>query len=55
MKGADQARFYKIAFGSLRETQAILMLLDLECSLTYEKSDMLAGSIYNLLKCYKAK
>ncbi|MGE3387240.1 MAG: four helix bundle protein [Bdellovibrionales bacterium] len=46
--GKDRVRFFKIAFGSLRETQALLDILnekDLEA-----KADRLAAGLYNLIR-----
>ena len=47
--GADRTRFYRIAFGSLRECQAVL---DLNPQLSWLKIDAsrLGGSLYRL--CY---
>ena len=45
----DRRRFYQIALGSLRETQALLKILksdDLICD-----ADRLGGMIYRLLQC----
>ena len=45
----DRRRFYKIAFGSLRECQAILLLVRDSASLT-EQADKLAAHIYKLIQ-----
>jgi four helix bundle protein len=48
----DQRRFYSIAFGSLRECQAII---DLELSENEEVSDLadiLAAHLYRLIESY---
>jgi four helix bundle protein len=47
---ADQRRFYRIAFGSLRESQAILALEGQEEALLLEKADSLAAHIYRLIE-----
>ena len=44
----DQARFFQIALGSLRECQAILQLA--EATKVGEKADMLAANIYKLIQ-----
>ncbi|RMG42196.1 MAG: four helix bundle protein, partial [Candidatus Dadabacteria bacterium] len=47
--GKDQRRFYRIAFGSLRECQAILQL-ELEESPAIKMADSLGAHLYKLLK-----
>jgi four helix bundle protein len=47
---ADQKRFYHIAFGSLRECQAILDLASKPSMAIREAADSLAASIYCLIK-----
>jgi len=49
---ADQCRFFTIAFGSLRECQAILDLIPLETELA-EKADKLAAHLYKLIQHFK--
>ena len=44
----DQARFFQIALGSLRECQAILQLA--EATNVGAKADMLAANIYKLIQ-----
>lgn len=44
----DRKRHYVIAFGSLRETQCLLRLLNLTGTLAL--SDQLAGSLYKLIQ-----
>lgn len=46
--GKDQARFFQIAFGSLRECQAILDLAR-NSSQALENADILAAHIYRLI------
>ena len=46
----DQARFFQIAFGSVRECQAILILANLESSEQWIKLDCLAAHLFNLIK-----
>jgi len=46
----DQARFFQIAFGSLRESQAILELADSTIPSLKENADKLAAHIYQLIK-----
>lgn len=48
MTNPDRKRFYAIAMGSLRETQAILQILDVE-ALTIQ-SDKLAAHLYCLMR-----
>jgi four helix bundle protein len=47
---ADQRRFFSIAFGSVRECQAILTLAELEGTTSWGLLDSLAGHLYKLLK-----
>ena len=46
----DQIRFFSIAFGSLRECQAILHLADNVNSTILELADKLAAHLYRLIK-----
>ena len=46
----DQIRFFSIAFGSLRECQAILILEQLETSPAWTILDQLAACLYKLIK-----
>ena len=46
----DQARFFQIAFGSLRECQAILDLAADDAACAKENADVLAAHIYRLIK-----
>ena len=46
----DQARFFQIAFGSVRECQAILILAELEGSEAWQTLDSLAAHLYRLLE-----
>ena len=46
----DQIRFFHIAFGSLRECQAILELLGNTNTPAWNTLDYLAASLYRLLK-----
>ena len=46
----DQARFFQIAFGSLRECQAILDLASITTSQALENADVLAANIYRLIE-----
>ena len=50
---ADQARFFSIAFGSLRECQAILELADPD-SKVMALSDKLAAHLYKLIRHCRA-
>lgn len=45
---ADKKRFYAIAYGSIRETQAILRVLNEQE--TFAKADQLGASTYKLMK-----
>ena len=47
---ADQKRFYDIAFGSLRECQAVLDLADLTQSPTAALADTLAAHLFKLIR-----
>ena len=47
---ADQNRFFSIAFGSLRESQAILDLAENTNSEVAKSADSLAAHIYRLIK-----
>ena len=51
----DQLRFFSIAFGSIRESQAILILAELESSDTWKLLDNLAAQVYLLIKNAKLK
>jgi four helix bundle protein len=46
----DQKRFFSIAFGSVRECQAILLIADLKDSPLWSLLDKLAASLYVLIK-----
>ena len=46
----DQVRFYKIAFGSLRECQAILDLAAPSFPQAVETADVLAAHLYRLIE-----
>ena len=46
----DQARFFQIAFGSVRECQAILILADLNDSPVWKTLDVLAAHLYRLIE-----
>ena len=46
----DKCRFYKIAFGSLRECQSILTITENEESDLYNNLDILGASLYKLIK-----
>ena len=48
----DKRHFYYIAFGSLRETQAILDLANYSENDIIELADKLGGSMYKLLRYY---
>ncbi len=47
---ADRRRFFVIAFGSLRECQAILDLTQGSVTSAKEKADVLAAHLYKLIK-----
>ena len=51
---ADQKRFFDIAFGSLRESQAIIDLASCNNAHTVECADKLAAHIYKLIQSKKA-
>ena len=46
----DKCRFYKIAFGSLRECQSILTITNNENAEIAKFLDVLAASLYKLIK-----
>ena len=46
----DQLKFFYIAFGSLRECQAILILAKLEASEAWGLLDKTAAQLYRLIK-----
>jgi len=47
---ADQKRFYQIAFGSLRECQAVLDLAETDSAALIDCADHLGASVYKLIK-----
>ena len=47
---ADQKRFFAIAFGSVRECQAILTLAQLKSSPAWSGLDTLAAHLYRLIE-----
>ena len=49
----DQNRFFQIAFASLRESQAILDLAELQNTKATELADKLAAHLYNLMKFHR--
>lgn len=46
---ADQCRFYEIAFGSVRECQAVLELANMENTTASQNLDVLAAANYKLI------
>ena len=46
----DQLKFFHIAFGSLRECQAVLTLAELESTQAWSVLDTLAAHLYRLIK-----
>jgi four helix bundle protein len=46
----DQARFYSIALGSLRECQAVLQLADLESAAVAKAADRLGAHLFCLIR-----
>ena len=46
----DQLRFFHIAFGSVRECQAALILANLQDSKSWSLLDSLAASLYRLIQ-----
>lgn len=46
----DQLKFFNIAFGSLRESQAILILANLENSQAAHLADIVAAHLYKLIQ-----
>lgn len=46
----EQKRFFNIAFGSLREVQAILVILGLENSEEWKVLDKVAAQLYRLIQ-----
>jgi len=47
---SEKKRFYRIAFGSLRETQTILKMLELKDEEILALADKTAASLYKLIK-----
>ena len=47
----DQQRFFQIAFGSVRECQAILTLAELEGTTSWKLLHSVAAQLYRLLHC----
>ena len=47
---ADQKKFFQIAFGSVRECQAILILAELEKTNAWNALDNLAANLYRLIE-----
>jgi len=45
----EKKRFYSIAFGSLRETQSIIRLLEVENEQLHDRLDHLAAMLYKLV------
>ena len=48
----DQRKFFSIAMGSLRESQAILILAQIDGGNLVDLADHLAASIYKLIKAH---
>jgi four helix bundle protein len=46
----DQRKFFQIAMGSLRETQSVLLISNLDCSSSYKIADVLGAHLYRLIK-----
>ena len=46
----DQKRFFHIAFGSLREVQAIMLIVSLEHTEEFQLLDKLAAHLYRLIQ-----
>ena len=46
----DQLKFFHIAFGSLRESQALLSLEDQESTTAFKLADELGAALYSLIK-----
>ncbi len=46
----EQKRFFNIAFGSLRESQTILLIENLENTAQYRLLDKLAAHLYKLIQ-----
>jgi four helix bundle protein len=46
----EQVRYFHIALGSVRESQAALILADLEASEAWSQLDRLAASLYRLIE-----
>ena len=46
----EQLWFFHIAMGSLRESQAVLELVDLSVTEAYRKLDTLAAMLYRLIR-----
>ncbi len=49
----DQRRFFQIANGSLRESQAVLLIVGLENSEAYQVSNHLGACLYKLINTQK--
>ena len=46
----DQVKFFNIAMGSLRECEAILIIVDLKGSEIWKQLDILGAHLYKLIK-----
>lgn len=51
----DKSRIYQIAYGSLRECQAIFMLIDEENEEVHAKAKHLGSSLYRLIEATQKK
>lgn len=51
----DKARFYQMAYGSLRESQTILMLANIQDEKLLSNTEHLARSLYRLVQGTTAK
>lgn len=49
----DQLRFFSIAFGSVRECQAILILAELQETALWRSLDNVAAHLFQLIKFYQ--
>ena len=46
----DQRKFFHIAMGSLRETQSVLLISNMEHSVSFKLANILGAHLYNLIK-----
>ncbi len=49
----EQSHFFSISYGSIKEVQAILQLVELETSECFKLADMTGASLYKLMQNLK--